>query len=107
MIKKRNMAMQVLLMIVTLGIYAIYWFYVTTSEMVEHKGLKGSPALWTVFYIFPLIDLYAFYKQGQAVEALTEGSINRWVMLILWVVFSPAVWLITQIELNKRASEPA
>ena len=107
MIKKRNMAMQVLLMIITLGIYGIYWFYVTTSEMVEHKGLKGSPGLWTVLYILPLVSLYAVYKQGEAVEALTDGSINRWVMLILWVIFSPAAWLITQLELNKRASEPA
>ena len=107
MIKKRNMAMQVLLMIVTLGIYGIYWFYVTTSEMVEHKGLKGSPGLWTVLYILPLVSLYAVYKQGEAVEALTDGSINRWVMLILWVIFSPAAWFITQLELNKRAPEPA
>ena len=107
MIKKRNMAMQVLLMIVTLGIYGIYWFYVTTSEMVEHKGLKGSPALWTLLSIIPFLNLYAYYKQGEAVEALTDGSINRWVMFILWVIFSPAAWLISQIELNKRASEPA
>ena len=58
MIKKRNMAMQVLLMIITLGIYGIYWFYVTTSEMVEHKGLKGSPALWTVLLSPPSSSIY-------------------------------------------------
>ena len=107
MIKKRNMAMQVLLMIVTLGIYGIYWFYVTSAEMVEHKGLGGSPALWTLLSIIPFLNLYAYYKQGEAVEALTDGSINKWVMLILWVIFSPASWLITQLELNKRAPEPA
>ena len=89
MIKKRNMAMQVLLMIVTLGIYGIYWFYVTTSEMVEHKGLKGSPALWTLLYLIPILDLYSFYKHGEALEALTEGSINKWIILVLWVLFSP------------------
>ena len=107
MIKKRNMAMQVLLMIITLGIYGIYWFYVTTSEMVEHKGLGGSPALWTLLLFIPLISLFSYYKQGEALEALTEGSINKWIILVLWVLFSPAAWLITQIELNKRASEPA
>ncbi len=32
MIKQRNMWMQVVLMIVTLGIYSIYWFYVTSRE---------------------------------------------------------------------------
>ena len=47
MIKQRNMGMQVLLMIITLGIYGIYWFYVTSNEMVEYKRLDGSPGLWT------------------------------------------------------------
>ena len=36
MIQQRNMAMQVLLVIVTLGVYTIYGFYVTYKEMMEH-----------------------------------------------------------------------
>ena len=48
MIKRRNMWMQVLLMVITLGIYAIYWFYVTSKEMIEYKNLDGSASLWTV-----------------------------------------------------------
>ena len=107
MIKRRNMAMQVLLMIITLGIYGIYWFYVTSKEMVEYKQLDGSPTLWTVLSLIPFVNLYADYKQGEAVEALTDGSINRWIIFILWLIFSPAVWFITQTELNNRASEPA
>ena len=35
MIKQRNMAMQVVLMVITLGLYGIYWFYVTTKEIIE------------------------------------------------------------------------
>ena len=65
MIKRRNMAMQVLLMIVTLGIYSIYWFYVTSKEMVEYKHLNGSAALWTLLSLIPLANLYAEYKQGK------------------------------------------
>ena len=107
MIKRRNMWMQVLLMIITLGIYGIYWFYVTSKEMVEYKRLDGSPGFWTVLSLIPFVNLYADYKQGEAVEALTDGSVNRWIIFILWLVFSPAVWFITQTELNKRASEPA
>ena len=107
MIKRRNMAMQVLLMIVTLGIYSIYWFYVTSKEMVEYKHLNGSPALWTLLSLIPLANLYAEYKQGEAVEALTDSGINRWIIFILWLIFPPAVWFIVQTELNKRASEPA
>ena len=102
MIKRRNMGMQVLLMIITLGIYGIYWFYVTSKEMVEYKRLDGSPGFWTVLSLIPFVNLYAAYKQGEAVEALTDGSVNRWIIFILWLVFSPAVWFITQTELNKR-----
>ena len=107
MIKRRNMVVQVLLMIVTLGIYGIYWFYVTSKEMIAYRNLNGSAGLWTVLMILPFIDLYASYKQGEAVEALTEGSINKWIIFILWLVFSPAAWFITQTELNNRASEQA
>ena len=88
MIKRRNMVVQVLLMIVTLGIYGIYWFYVTSKEMIAYRNLNGSAGLWTVLMILPFIDLYASYKQGEAVEALTEGSINKWIIFILWLVFS-------------------
>ena len=69
MIKQRNMGMQVLLMIITLGIYGIYWLYVTSKEMVEYKRLDGSPGLWTVLSLIPFVNLYADYKQGEAVEA--------------------------------------
>ena len=107
MIKRRNMVVQVLLMIITLGIYGIYWFYVTSKEMIAYRNLNGSAGLWTVLYIFPFVDLYSFYKQGEAVEALTEGGVNKWIVFILWLVFSPAAWFITQTELNSRASEQA
>ena len=77
------------------------------KEMVEYKHLNGSPALWTLLSLIPLANLYAEYKQGEAVEAPTDSGINRWIIFILWLIFSPAVWFIVQTELNKRASEPA
>ncbi len=107
MIKRREMLMQVLLMVVTLGIYGLYWFYVTSKEMIEHKKLDGNAVLWVVLSIIPVVQLFAFYKHGEAVEALTDGSMNKWLILILWIFVSPAVWAITQLELNKRATEPA
>ena len=107
MIERRNMGMQVVLAIITLGIYVIYWFYVTSKEMVEHKNLAGSPGLWTLLLFVPFGALYSYYKHGEAVEALTDESMNKWLVFILWLVFSPAVWFITQTELNKRATSAA
>ena len=106
MIKQRNMVMQVILMIITFGIYGVYWFYVTSKEMIEHKSLDGSAGLWTVMLFVPFGSLYSYYKQGEAVEALTEGSMSKWIVFLLWLVFSPASWFITQTELNKRSSAP-
>ena len=45
MIQRRNMLKQALLYIITFSLYGIYWFYVTSTEMVSHKGLSGSPGL--------------------------------------------------------------
>ena len=105
MIKRRNMLMQVFLFIITLGIYGIYWFYVTSKEMIGYKNLPGSAGLWTVLTFVPIAGIYSYYKQGEATEALTDGSMSRWIIFILWFVFSPAVWFIIQTELNKRATE--
>ena len=49
MIKKRNMIGQIGLVIITLGIYAIYWFYKISEEMkFVGKDAEASPGLWTV-----------------------------------------------------------
>ena len=105
MIKRRNMWVQVLLFLITLTIYGIYWFYVTSKEMIEYKNLPGSAGLWTVLTLIPIVGIYSWYKQGEATEYLTDGIISRWIIFILWFVFSPAVWFIIQNELNKRATE--
>ena len=107
MIKRRNMWTQVGLTIITLGIYAIYLFYITSKEMIEEKRLEGSAVLWTVLSIIPLVNMIAYYKHGSAVEAVTEGAVNKWICFVLWIVFAPAAWFMIQTELNKRATAPA
>ncbi|MEE9324615.1 MAG: DUF4234 domain-containing protein [Dehalococcoidia bacterium] len=105
MIKRRNMGKQVLLYIVTFGIYGIYWFYVTSKEVVEYKGLGGRPGLWTVLLFVPLVNFYAYWKHSKAVEALTDGRYGAVLIFVLWIFVAPAVWAITQIELNNLATE--
>ena len=104
-IKYRNMLMQVLLFIVTLGIYAIYWFYVSAREMVDYRKLDGDPGLWTVMFPLPLLNFYAAWRHAGAVEALTDGRYGRLPVFLAWVVFPPIAWFVTQTELNARATE--
>ena len=54
-----------------------------------------------LYFLFPFVNLYADYKQG---EAVSHGRKRQQVVIfILWPVFSPAVGLLLR---NKRASNP-
>jgi hypothetical protein len=103
-VKYREMLVQVLLMIITLGLYSIYWFYQTANELKAIAGdAEAVPALWTVLLLVPFGAIYSFYKYGELYERAAEAKVDRWVLFLLWMVFCPAVWFIVQIELNKRA----
>ena len=104
MIKERNMWMQVLLYIFTLG---IYWYYSTLKEMFGHNREDGSPLLWTVLGFVPIANLFAMWKHSRHVELITTRRYDAWLVFVLWIVFSPAMWFITQTELNKLARRGA
>jgi hypothetical protein len=107
-IKYRNMFVQVLLMIITLGIYSIYWYYQTACEMKSlDNDDSAEPGLWTILLFIPFANLYSYYKHAELYEKISAEHFNRWIMFILWIVFSPVVWAIIQLDLNKRAEPPA
>ena len=60
-IKKRNMIMQIVLMVITLGIYAIYWFYSTVRELHIANGKDDGALLWAVLALIPLLNLLAYW----------------------------------------------
>jgi hypothetical protein len=103
-VKRRNMLAQVGLVIITCGVYAIYWFYATAEEL---KGAandpEASPALWTVLLFVPFGAFYSYYKYCELYERVSTEKFNRWLLFVLWLVISPAVWFIVQSDLNKRA----
>ena len=104
-IKYRNLWVQVGLMIITLGFYAIFWFHQTAVELADlAQDRRAEPALWTILLFVPFAGLYSYYKYSELHEKVTEQRIDRWVLWLLWIFFSPAVWLIVQTELNRRAT---
>ena len=104
-VKYRHMWRQVGLMIITLGIYSVYWFYQTANEL---KGLanahQAEPALWTILLFIPFAGLYSYYKYAELYEFISPDRFNRWILWLLWIFFAPAVWLIVQMELNRRST---
>ncbi len=108
MIKNRNMAVQILLVIVTFGLYTIYWFYQTANELKSiAKDDAASPALWTVLLFIPFGAFYSYYKYGEIYEKASAEQFNRWLLFVLYLVFTPAVWFIVQTDLNRRATAQA
>ncbi|MCP4686073.1 MAG: DUF4234 domain-containing protein [bacterium] len=104
-VKYRDMLVQVGLMIVTLGLYAVYWFYQTSIEMAGLAGdRRAEPALWTILLFVPFAGLYSYYKHAELYEVISPDRFNRWLMWIFWIVFAPAAWFIIQLELNRKAN---
>jgi hypothetical protein len=104
-VKYREMLVQVLLMIVTIGLYSIYWFYQTAQELKTITGdAEAAPALWTVLLFVPFGAIYSWYKYAELYERAADAKVDRWVLFLLWIVFSPAVWFIVQTDLNRRAT---
>jgi hypothetical protein len=107
-IKERNMWVQILLMIVTFGLYAFYWFYQTATELKSvASDQEASPGLWTVFLFIPFVHLYSWYKYSELFEKTSSEKLNRWILFLLWIVLAPAVWFLVQTELNKKAKSVA
>lgn len=106
MIKKRNLLGQVGLMIITFGIYSIYWFFKISEEMkYVGKDVEASPALWTVLLFIPFANFWSYYKFSELYEKVSSDSFNKWLLFVLWIVFAPAVWFIVQSEMNKQADK--
>lgn len=107
MYRERNLVMQFVLYIITLGIYGLFWFYSTADEMIRIKGIQGSAILWTILLFIPFINLFAIWKHAETFELATDGAQNKVLMWLVALVFFPAYWLIVQTELNKRSGAAA
>jgi hypothetical protein len=112
--KIRNIIAVPVLMIVTLGIYLVVWWYRINRELADLGRARGTaelgdspvkstlalfpgmilivPALWTMVTTFQRI------QRAQRLEG--ESPINGWIGLILYLVFSPALYAYMQSGLN-------
>ena len=103
-IKRRNMWVQVLLFIVTFTIYGIYWFHVTLEELYRANGNEdGSGCLWTILYIIPIANLFAYWHQSYQYDRFINSKYPGIAIFILWIVFAPVVWFLVQRDLNAAA----
>jgi hypothetical protein len=100
--------------LVTLGIYAIYFVYVTAKHLRDFGNAKGrdlgqSPGMtllaltlgWIII-VPPLVALWRQAKRIQQAQHLAGVQpMNGWLALVLYLVVSPIFFAYEQSELNK------
>ena len=103
-IKRRNMVMQIFLCIITLGIYAFYWHFVTLGEL---RRANDSPddkrLLWTLLLLVPILNLFSFWRHSKEYTYFITDRYPVIVIFVLWIIFVPAVWFLVQVDLNRAA----
>ena len=103
-IKYRNMWVQVLLFIITLGIYGIYWFFVSYRECAVGNGKEDNQGcFWTILSIIPIANLFAQWRHSMEYAEFVNERYPGIAIFILWIVFSPVVWFLVQYDLNRAS----
>ena len=102
-IKYRNMVMQVILVIVTLGVYALYWYYVTLGEIHKANGRPEGAGWWTFLSVIPIVQYFSYWHHSDEYSEFVDEKYPPIGIFMLWIVFSPAVWFLVQSDLNRAA----
>ena len=112
--KLRNPIAVAVLVVVTLTIYLVFWWYFINRELADLGRAKGTselgdspgkstlalfpgallivPAIWTTVTTF---------KRVQAAQRLTgQTPVNGWLGLVLYLVISPVLYAYMQSGLN-------
>lgn len=76
-VKHRSLVAITLLTIITFGLYQVYWYFITKTEMnvVNGKAVKVPFFLW---FFIPVINIWWFWKFAKAIEKITKGNVGRW-----------------------------
>lgn len=113
MIQRREIAICIILSIVTCGIYGIYWFICITDETNIVSGRTGDTS-GVVAFLLSLITcniygLYWAYKQGEKIDqakndrGIPSSSSGIAYLLLCLFGFSIVAYALMQNDLNKLA----
>jgi hypothetical protein len=100
---------------VTLGIYAVYWIFVTAKHLRDYGNARGqdlgqNPTMtllafllgWILLFIPPIVALVRQGKRIQRAQQLAGVQpMNGWLAAVLYLVLSPVFFAYEQSELNK------
>ena len=110
MVQNRNIAMCIILSIVTCGIYGIYWFVCLTDDTNtvsgEVNGTSGILAFILTLVTGGIYGFYWAYKCGDKIDTAKQqrgipASNGGVLYLILWIFGGVIAYALIQNELNK------
>ena len=106
-IKYRNVVVVPILFIVTLGIYGLYWFYSTSSELMSYNRREGNPLAWTLIATLPVVNVFPIWWHALEVEKFSkqggDEGLGATFVFVLWLA-PPLAMMFIQGELNTKAA---
>jgi len=112
MIKERNIAVCIILSIVTCGIYGIYWFICLNNDANTASNTfttSGGVAFLLSIVTCSIYYFYWAYKQGEKIDNAKQSrgmeSSNSGIVYLLLSIFGLGIiaYALMQNELNKLA----
>ena len=103
MITHRSLLFLSIVWPLSVGLYGLYWFYVTSAEMIRYNGQDDDPFIWLVISFIPVVQLLAIWKHCRALQRMTDGDRKAGSSMLLWILIHPIAVVLTQMELNRRA----
>ena len=114
MIKERNIAVCVVLSIVTCGIYGLYWLYKMVEEADCVTGNPNpQPPIVVILLGIVTCSVYLiiwFYNTGKRMDEISlregKGEANNGILFLLLAIFGLAIvdYVLIQDFLNKHAN---
>lgn len=105
--QNRSVITIVLLSIVTCGIYALYWFYVTAQDL-NRTDTDGAPLMNYLLAILlgivtcGIYEIYWLYKFYEKVDRVTGGN-NAILNFVLGIFLTPLAGMaLAQDQINKK-----
>ncbi len=110
-VEERNIAVCIILSLVTCGIYGLYWFVCLTEDTnaaANEEGTSGVMALVFTLITCGIYGLYWAYKCGEKLDkAKTDRGMsasNGGVLYLILYIFGGIIaYALIQNELNKLA----
>ncbi len=110
-VSQKNIAVCIILSIITCGIYGLYWLYTLTEDL---NTLYGDPTATSggMVIVFSLLtcniyQLYWLFKQGDRIDqiktarGLPSGNSGILYLVLSLFGFSIVSWALMQSEINK------